>query len=345
MSDSRMVNIASLLDRGALSAAVYDASTGLPLDGATVGIYRGTTLAGSGVVTPFKYQYYWDTDPERIYTFYNAYVDIINLPASYLYIPKLTKTGYTNGAQLAWQHGDNYVYPGDFNNIGRTAAPPMSSNIDGVLGWWPVYNASLANFPEDYDLDMNTWLPDTPNPLDPSQIAPFIVGLEGDSFGYLEDDPTGSMMVFPYAKYKREGGWSDFVWIEDTTISSRKAAHDPLPANAALPYYPGEYVFTATDFGQTIDHDDNALTDEIPLMGVYMQPYFYIWKDGKIHLFTQMDQVDPGDACNATTWQAASIQSGVSGAITYTVINQCGDETFVPYGTFDKNNPYAKYAK
>lgn len=344
MGDARMVNTAALLERGALSTSVRDASTGLPLNGASVGVYKGTALAGTGVVTPYTEKYYWDADPTRIYTYYSSGVDIINLPAGYEYTPKLTKTGYTNGGQNAWQHGFSYVDYGYYNYIGAAAAPPQSTNIDSVLGWWTVYNDSFVNYPDYDDLDMNVWLPDTPNPLDSSQIAPFIVGFEGDSYGYLEDDSVGSMNVFPFARYKREGGWSDYVLVENTTISSRKA-HAPLVANPALPYYPGEYVFQATDFGETIDHDGDPGTDEIPLMGAYEWPFMYIWKDGKIKLFVQMDWVEPGDPCNATNWIAASIQSGISGSITYTAINQCGDETIVPYGVFDKGNPYARYGK
>jgi len=141
------------------------------------------------------------------------------------------------------------------------------------------------------------------------------------------------MTAFPFARYKREGGWIDWLRIENTTISSRKA-HAPLAGNAALPYYPGTYTIMTTDYGQTIDHDGDAGTEEIPLMGVYFVPHLYIWKDGVIKLFVDMMdhwQINPGEDCNAHWWKAAIITSGVGGAPTYTAVNTCGDDTIFPY--------------
>ena len=80
------------------------------------------------------------------------------------------------------------------------------------------------------DLDLDVWLPNTPNALDIGQPAKYIVG-DSDSGAdiarFLEGDPTGTLFAFPFAIYNREGGMNDSLTMESTTISSRKA-HAPL---------------------------------------------------------------------------------------------------------------------
>jgi hypothetical protein len=336
MADKRHVNVASLLDRGAMSASAVDASVGTPLNGATIMAYQGRTLRGGAVITPYvDGPWPWKTDPTRVYVWFNSSTDVINLPVGSGYQAKINKPGYTTGPQAAYQHaGDNEIYNGGWSWFGRTSVPPKTTNFETVLGWWWYWYEEYNNT-DSSDLDLNIWLPNVPNPLDAGQPAPFIVGWEGDSFGYLEGDPSGAMTVFPFARYKREGGTIDWLRIENTTISSRKA-HAPLAANPALTYYPGDYTIMATDWGQTIDHDSDGGTPEIPLMGVYFVPHVYIWKDGVIKLFVNMNDgnpVAPYDPCNAEWWNAATIRSGVAGLPTYINNNTCGSVVF-PYGVY-----------
>ena len=62
------VNVAGLLERGAMEAVAFDASTGLPLNGATAGFYLGNPLQGSAVITPYTEKESPDqADPTRIY--------------------------------------------------------------------------------------------------------------------------------------------------------------------------------------------------------------------------------------------------------------------------------------
>ena len=180
-----------------------------------------------------------------------------------------------------------------------------------------------------FDLDVNVWLP-TPIPLETGQPAKFIVGPEGSDFGWLESETMGAMIAFPFARYKREGGYYDNMPWENTTIRAR-LAHSPLVANAALPYYPGAYVIGVTDFDTTYDHDGDSNTDEIPVMGTDAVPYVYIWKNGVIKLFNMMDFQEPGDACNAHWWKAATITSGKTGVATFTPNYDCGDGSIFPY--------------
>jgi subtilisin family serine protease len=335
MNGKHLVDVAALLDRGTMFGQVYDSSTGLPLVGAQIQAYQGTVLRGTAVIAPYVNKASpGELDPARVYMQFDPRTDIINLPVGTGYTPKVNMTGYTASPQLAFQHGGgNEVIGGSLNWTGRTGVPPKSTSIDAVVGWWVFL---YTNQPSSINLDMNVWLPSTPNPLDAGQPAKFIVGPEGNAFGFLEGDPTGTLTGFPFARWFRDGGNPDFgngLRIEDTRILSR-LAHAPLAANPALPYYPGVYTIMVTDYGQTIDHDSDPGTPEIPLMGVYDVPHLYIWKDGVIKLFVDMQAnfpINPYDPCNAYWWKAATITSGVSGSITYTPINTCGDDTILPY--------------
>jgi len=337
MSGIHFVNVADLLDRGAIYANAFDSSTGLPLDGATIQAYQGATLRGSGVLTPDTWTEPGDPMPSRVYMWFNDIASIINLPVGTGYEARINKTGYTASPQTAYRHAGDEIYGGDWHWWGRTGVPPMSGNFDAVLGWWWMVDFDgeygIVNEPSISDLDLDIWLPAVPNPLDPGQPAPFIVGSEGNAFGYLEGDSYGAMTAFPFARWLRDGGSWD-VRLEDSLIRKR-LAHGTLAANTALPYYPGDYEIMATDWGQTINHDDDdGTTPEIPLMGVYFVPHLYIWKDGLIKKFVDMDDyapIEPYSYCNAEWWNAATIHSGVSGAPTYTINNTCGDDTIVPY--------------
>lgn len=326
MHGKKQVNVAALLDRGAMGGSAFDSSTGLPLVGAQIQAYQKvgayTYLRGTGVITPFKWEPWpWQTDPKRIYMWFTEYTDIINLPTGSGYTQRVDKAGYTASPQLAYRHGfADKVYGGGWSWAGRTGVPPKSSNFDAVLGWWVYLYGEYIN-PNVWDLDLNVWLPDP----QPGQPAEFIVGPQGDAFGFLEDDPTGTLIAFPFARWLRDGGSWD-VRLEDTVIRSR-------PANPALPYYRGDYTIMVTDYGQTIDHDSDGGTPRIPLMGVYFVPHLYIWKDGVIKLFVNMgaEPVIPYDTCNARWWKAAVIRSGASGSPLYIPVNQCGDASIVPY--------------
>ena len=341
-----MVNVAGQLERGNLIAGVYDASTGLPLNGATASVYMGSTLQGSGVYYPHATKADpTEPDPSRIYQWYGAWseIDIINLPVEEGCTVKANKTGYTNGYQNAYQQSWCAVTPGGDWWHGKASVPPKSTNFDVVTGWWEMsgdWGGGTVQ-PDWWDLDTNVWLPNTPNPFDAGQPSTFIVGPEGNSYGYYEGEPQGTLNAFPFARWKRDGGSPNGDWLtfEDTTIRSR-LVHAPLAANAALPYYPGTYNVVVTDFGQTIDHDNDDLTDEIPMMGVISQPWVYIWKDGVVKFYNAMGWTNPGDACNTHYWKAASIFSGVTGTVTYSGDLTCGGSEILPYVAtgFDASN-------
>ncbi len=351
---TKQVNVAMLLDRAAIEVSAFDASAGTPLFDATVSAYGGATKYGSSTLPAETLTgSAFDVDSNRVFTYYQPNVDIINLPvkdaanADITYVVTLNKTGYTLGEQPAFQHiAPDPLQAGVTTLYYNASVPPATSSFNVVLGWdvWQQsgYEAIAANNP--LDLDLYLWLP-TPGTPTYGQPAQFIVGYGGDAFGYVESDPYGTMNAFPYARLKREGGYLDGgPTIESITFANR-TAHDGLSTNVTLPYWVGNYNVLATDYGQTIDHDGDGCGDNygynydpnynnacsgktpgIPLLGAYYTPYIYVWKDGKIQYFqTGANNYLPwtaNDSCNKHWWKAFSILSTTSSGPTYT-----------PYGT------------
>ena len=164
MADSVIVNVAGQLERGSVEAEAFDSTTGIPLAGATTSVYMGTTQQSSAVIPTNTYKGDpYGPDPSRIYTSYQSWTDIINLPSEYGCTVKLNKSGYTNGNQLAYQHSDCGVYPGGYYWVGRAVVPPKSANIDAALGWYR-WASEYGFAPDMWDLDMNVWLPGMPQP-------------------------------------------------------------------------------------------------------------------------------------------------------------------------------------
>ena len=357
MQAVRKVNVATLLDRTAVRAPVFDAATGLPLYNGYVGV--GYTDAG---VAAIKYSQItaqvsnnllgFDLDPNRLFTSYIPYTDVLDLPTKDVlgatittYTGNVFKGGYTAGWQQAFQQdvlSNVTLTPGSISVLSDTAVPPANTGFNVVLGW---QQPGFTNNVEVQDLDLYVWLPQAPG-VDPGQPAGFIVGYGGDAFGYVEGDSFGTMTAFPFARLKREGGFLDNgPAIESTTISER-AAHGAVPANYYLPYWAGTYTVLATDYGQTIDDDSDGCgnnygsnfnpnyscggTQGVPLLGSYLTPFVYVWKDGVVQSF-----VDSNCTPNKHWWKALSITSPVSGILpTYTTINTCDNgaaPNFLPY--------------
>jgi subtilisin family serine protease len=352
MAGKHAVNVADLLDRGGAYAYAYDASAGTPLNGATVYIYRGATNLGSGIITAYTSKASpTSTDPTRVYTYYTAWTDIINLPTGGTYWPKINKSGYTASPQWAFDDwGGVWIDGGEWSYGGTAMVPPKNANFDLVLD---------SEASSEFDFDLNVWLPYTPNPIDPAQPAPFIVGAEGNSFGYYEGDPSGVAGAFPYARL-RFGGF-DYPPAEDTLIKKR-SAHGPVPSNGNVPYYAGTYEFWVTDYGQTYDHDGDGCgsnygygwsstynpaadpdcppNDPSGTLGrslLWYAPRYdgpvsvFLWKDGVIKVWNSVY-----DTCGTTAswWQSFTAESTASSSMSrpnYYYYYACGGPGIVPY--------------
>ena len=310
MAGIHILNVAYLLERGAAYAYIGNSTTALPLPGATFQVYKNNVLVGSGLTST--------TNPG------GSLVEVLNLPMGATYVGKVNKTGFTNGSQPAFQHtsynmngsNHNYVYASLWTYFGAAYIPPRSSNIDVVAGWGDNISAVSG------DLDLYVWLPDVPNLLDPGQPSEFAVGDYdgGHPYGFLEGDPTGTLLAHPFAIFNREGGRLDPLLTESVTISSRKA-HPPLAANTALPYYASS---AANPYWVELwDHDIDYSTSSTTIYATW--PWAYVWKDGVIKGFAE-----DTEGCNQHQWWPFKIYGGVGGAINVVQVEGCGIG-FYPY--------------
>ncbi len=291
MSGKQIVNVAAQINRAAVGANVFNATTGLPLPNSWVWFVDDDTYAWGESWIPN-----YPTASEA---------DFIDLPSADTYSAEVSNAAYTNSWQWAYFHQGGYagqnLIPGVWN-YWFTGIPNKTANFALVAGWkmWGL------------DLDTNVWLPTYTNPLDSSQPGYFIVGPEGDTYGYApaEGDPTGTLMDFPFAIWNRDGGFLDWLPIESTTIRKR-AAHGSLLADGAAPWYPGDYVMGITDYGQPLIGSETVLD--------FAQPYAYVWKNG-----TMLDGGYSG-VCGTDSWYPFTLSSGVSGSTTISWSNLCSD--------------------
>ena len=349
MLQAERVNVARLMDRAGARVSVFDAATGVALNGASVSVNflnSGIVSLRSSIIAPDTYK---DTlglelDPTRIFSYYYPVVDILDIPtvgtngvAITSYDLKVNKLGYTAGYQPAFQQDPISSFTaGTFSVYTNGAVPPLSPYFNVVLGWHKWRQASPFLFQDALDandLDLYVWLPAAPF-VDPGQPDKFIVGYGGDAFTGAVADPYGTLNAFPFSRLKREGGFTDGgPTVESTTVLNR-LAHAPVLANPALPYWAGTYTIMATDYGQVIDHDNDGCGDNfgpnfspsytgaecvggdtpgIPLLGAYFTPYAYVWKDGVVKYFADgANNHGPWaaeSACNKHWWKAFTITS------------------------------------
>jgi subtilisin family serine protease len=291
MWNARRVNVAAALQRGAVWGSAFDSNTGLPLNGATIAITQGSTSRGSAIIAPYTF-----TSGSTTYTSYSAYTDIVNLPVSKQYgdyQAKVSKSGYTatpQNAFVTWagSGGTFTVEAGWWTSAGEALVPPKNTNFTGVyhtMNWWD-------------DSDLFTFLPNLPKPTNDGQPAPFVVNImNGWSSGHWEQDATGNLGVFPFARHMIEGSWMDYGW--DTTVIRSN------PAVPGVPYYNGSYTFA-------VYNPDNEESSS-----------FFIWKDGVIKKRVNLN-------CSGMWWRPLTL-SQKSGAAVYTEDNYCGGNEILPY--------------
>ena len=307
MDVAHYANVAWMLERGAATAHIYDATTGLPLVGALFQVYK--TAPG-----PLPIRVLVGSSP--VYVATNGYVEVLNLPAGTGYSAAVSMPGWTTGSQFAFRHGSadginglhDRIFGGSQTYFGIAAIPQPGANFAVVSGWGQAMGS------EDGDLNLDVFLPKAPNAADPSQVAQFMVGRNG-AFVYspvLEVNPRGTLIGFPFAMENLQWSPRDHANVETTTIVSRKA-HPPLAANLALPYYPGTYYVGITDNGNTFEAGEHV-RDHVLL---WTYPYAYLWKGGSILAFAT------NSSCNNTWWYPFALTSGTGGLLAVTSPNRC----------------------
>jgi subtilisin family serine protease len=282
MGTARLVSVSAAMERGAISLIGMDANTDLPLVGATVSLYQGTSQKASAVITavPVKNPY----TGVVIGASFTSWADLINLPTpggtGATYTPKISLTNYTASAQNAfdtWYNTNGTVYPFGGSWVPAWAAVPQKSANFAVVG-----EALGANDPS-----LVGWLPATNKFI----VNPYYYYSDYDPTGDLDD--YGAMYGFPFAR------WLNFDWYFESLIIRNR------PGVSALPYYSGTYYFGMND---RVDSGSDNLLDE-------GNASVFVWKDGVIKY-----RVDKSVPCGADDhwWYPLSITSTASGSPVYT---------------------------
>jgi subtilisin family serine protease len=209
MSNVPYLDVAGAMGRTALFQQVSEAITGLPLAGATVMAYSGTTLKDRAIVSAD-----------------NHFAALINLPASLSYSIKVNKAGYTSGAVDIYPGSPRSCWPG-FGGCYLYLSIPPKGRITAVLNWaGGDYN----------DLDLYTWLPSANHG---------VVGA-GASGHLLYDLGPGELSVDPFARWNRDGGAGDWLGAESITIMPKPGSLT-IPYYNLTP--DDRYDFFVTDYG------------------------------------------------------------------------------------------------
>jgi subtilisin family serine protease len=219
MSASVYLDVAAAMDRTALTAAVSDAVTGLPLTGATVTAYQGALLKDKALLS------------SKI----SPSVDLINLPAGVSNTVKVMKTGYTTGAATIAAFTPSVAY--DTDEFLTLAIPPTTTRITLV-----------ANWDDDINLDLYTFLP-----LSSSGGAVIGAGNSGNA----KDGGAGSLTTTGTTgvatRWNHDGGNTSYdgLGMESVTMLPRVG----FPMN---PFYNlpdptvNQYDFFLTDYGHDL---------------------------------------------------------------------------------------------
>jgi subtilisin family serine protease len=211
MTNVPYLDVAGVMGRTALWQPVSEAITGLPLAGATVMAYSGTTLKDKAIVSAD-----------------NHFAALINLPVSSSYSIKVNKAGYTSGAVDIYPGSPQNCWPGYGGCRLYTLSIPPKGRITAVLNWARWYGG---------DLDLYTWLPNVSSPGG-------VVGAGGS--GHPQDQGAGELSIFPRARWNRDGGAGDPLGAESITIMPYPG-FPTLPYYNLTPA--DHYDFFVTDYG------------------------------------------------------------------------------------------------
>jgi hypothetical protein len=222
MINTRYVDVAEAMNRGALTVVVQDATNGLPLEGAVVkaisptGVTRSTVKVGRSDV---------------------GGTDILDLPANEVERLTVSKSGYTSGSQtFAYEFADPGAYYG-YNGSWMYVGVPPTQGITVVANWaWPDYY---------YDLGLFVFTPQDP---DPSIHTEPIIGFR--KFGWEPNAVQGTLAGAPYVFLRHEGSYYDILPVESITIGKKPGYN--------YPYYPGDYWVLLQDSYSTNGASLNA---------------------------------------------------------------------------------------
>lgn len=189
MSDARGLDLANTMLRGGLIVYVVDATSGLPLVGATVTARQRQ----NGVTTAVG----------KITSKTTPYVDLINIPTA-THVIYVSMKGYTSG-RVAVELGKVPSNPADYGGLSTIAVPPKKGT-SVVATWNPGYN-----------LDLFAFLP---------AGAPSGVVGSGKS-GHPNDIGAGTLLDYPYARWYGDGGADEGVSMEVINLYNYRQTEYP----------------------------------------------------------------------------------------------------------------------
>jgi hypothetical protein len=231
MHNTRYVDVAEAMNRGALTVVVQDGTNGLPLEGAYVKAVSFSTGSTRGTVKIGRYDYYG--------------TDILDLPAYETEKLMVSKSGYTYGYQtFAYEYADPGLYYG-YDASHMYVGVPTTQGISVVVNWtWP-----------DYILDLGLFV-FQPEFIDPTNHNEAIVGFE--KYGWEPNAQMGTLVGAPYMAFRHEGSYYDAIPMESITIGKKPGYN--------YPYYPGDYWVMLQDSYYT---SGKALNDADPLVRIW----------------------------------------------------------------------------
>ncbi len=241
MSDSVYLDVAAAMNRTAITAYVQDASTGLPLVGATVQAVQGTLARDTATVQANT-----------------SMVDLINIPKTYIAPTtfntiKVNKAGYAVNAVVAAVDPSYPFYTDEFLNV---SVPPLTGRMTLVADWDYQKNGPFNDDPR--DLDLFTFLP--------AGIATLPTKIIGNPFAadwfYNEDGVEAGSLYNPLlvgglpltppfkTRWNRDGGslYYDQLGMESVSMAPSTVATNPYWNNPLLVATP-KYEFFLTDYG------------------------------------------------------------------------------------------------
>jgi subtilisin family serine protease len=253
MTNTRYLNVAKAMERGALMAEATDAHTSLPLVGATVsaGVFSST-----GVFSVKK---------SAVVTKETGWVMLNNLPVpidnSYEYGLSVSKSGYTYGTVIFDRFFGMNV--GEINNdiYNMVSVPPYTTtNLTVVANWHVPDEAEYAN------LDLYLWLPE--NISEPGSIN------TGHLIEYLSTYPNGDEVAEPNYDF----GMGNLIPIVMPVLT-------PVPGLPDLPISnPGNYAYAFHNRDGGRDPLDMGSGDSFPMESITIagkvssiKPYIVPW--------------------------------------------------------------------
>jgi subtilisin family serine protease len=308
------VNAATALGRARVTGRLLDATTGLGLSGATATLLKGTATGKVGY-------------GGLIAAAGTSFFDIVNVPWSDQtgvgpvappYRLRASKSGY--GAPIIEDYnasdpqkpGITIPFFSVENSLRQVSIPPYNANYVFVTDWGTWLGGGYGTTTE---LDQYLFLPWQLNP--PGDLG-CTVGFDLLTGDCGDPGPTGSLLAYPWARWMRDGGPTDGLGTETTSI--RKL----------LPTTFGPYELLMWDYTTATGDSGFAQPDAFPVVR--------LWRSGVVKATVRFETaaIDPAcepplgaGATHCDFWRVGTLTS----AGVFSPVNVVGDASLQPYAS------------